>query len=99
MRTIQEFPAWFSKQKLGGKLFIGCSGLVIIFCLCSFPIAILNPATPTPTPIPEFSFNEIIQSPNEKGWTDTQYSTYFDTIKGKQVNGWSGTILEIKEWG
>ena len=113
MQTIQQFPSWFSKQKLSGKVAIGCAGIFMLCCLCSVPYAILNPSTPTstpvptstpiptstPTPIPEFSFNEIIQSPNEKGWTDTQYSTYFETIKGKQVNGWSGTILEIKEWG
>lgn len=49
MKTIQGFPAWFSKQKLSGKLFIGCSGLFILFCLCSFPIAVLSPAA-TPTP-------------------------------------------------
>ena len=111
MQTIQQFPSWFSKQKLSGKAAIGCAGIFMLCCLCSVPYAILNPSTstsvptstPVPTststPIPEFSFNEIIQSRNEKGWTDTQYSTYFETIKGKQVNGWSGTILEIKEWG
>ncbi len=105
MQTIQQFPSWFSKQKLSGKVAIGCAGIFMLCCLCSVPYAILNPSTPTSTPvptstpIPEFSFNEIIQSPNEKGWTDAQYSTYFETIKGKQVNGWSGTILEIKEWG
>lgn len=48
MKTIQQFPAWFAKQKLSGKLFIGCSGLFILFCLCSFPIAVLSPSTPTP---------------------------------------------------
>ena len=113
MQTIRQFPLWFSKQKLSGKVAIGCAGIFMLCCLCSVPYAILNPSTPTstpvptstpiptstPTPIPEFSFNEIIQSPNEKGWTDTQYSTYFETIKGKQVNGWSGTILDIDEWG
>jgi hypothetical protein len=119
MQTIQQFPSWFAKQKLSGKLAIGCASLFMLCCLCSIPIAILSPATPpstpvststsvststpvptsTSTPVPEFSFNEIIQSPKEKGWTDTQYSTYFETIKGKKVNGWSGTILEIDEWG
>jgi hypothetical protein len=57
-----------------------------------------NIPTATHTPIPELSFADIIQSPNEKGWTSTQYSTYFDTIKGRYVSGWSGTILEIKEY-
>lgn len=113
MQTIQQFPSWFAKQKLSGKLAIGCASLFMLCCLCSIPMAILSPANPpsapvststpvptsTSTPIPEFTFNEIIQSPKEKGWTDTQYSTYFETIKGKKVNGWSGTILEIDEWG
>ncbi len=57
-----------------------------------------NTPVPTKTPIPELLFTDIIQGPKEKGWTDTQYSTYFDTIKGKEINGWSGTILEIKEY-
>lgn len=123
MQTIQQFPSWFAKQKLSGKLAIGCASLFMLCCLCSIPMAILSPATPpstpvsistsistsvststpvptsTSTPVPELSYNEIIQSPKEKGWTDTQYSTYFETIKGKKVNGWSGTILEIDEWG
>jgi hypothetical protein len=48
MQTIQNFSAWFSKQKLVGKVAIGCSGLFILCCLCSVPVAILNPPTPTP---------------------------------------------------
>jgi hypothetical protein len=48
MQTIQQFPSWFSKQKLSGKVAIGCAGLFTLCCLCSVPIAILNPATPTP---------------------------------------------------
>lgn len=47
MKTIQQFPAWFAKQKLSGKLFIGCSGLFILFCLCSFLTTLLSPSTPT----------------------------------------------------
>jgi len=111
MQMVQRFFTSFSdsfrKQGIIGKIILASVALFAFCCLCSVPISILSPATPTPTstptstptPIPEFSFNEIIQSPNEKGWTDTQYSAYFETIKGKQVNGWSGTILEIKEWG
>ncbi len=48
MQTIKQFPSWFSKQKLSGKLAIGCAGLFILFCLCSIPLAILSPSTPTP---------------------------------------------------
>jgi hypothetical protein len=48
MQTVQNFSAWFSKQKLFGKVAIGCSGLFILCCLCSVPVAILNPSTPTP---------------------------------------------------
>jgi hypothetical protein len=48
MQTIQQFPSWFSKQKLGGKVAIGCASLFILCCLCSIPIAILSPTTPKP---------------------------------------------------
>ncbi len=48
MKTVQQFPAWFAKQKLSGKLFIGCSGLVMLLCLCGLPIAVLSPPTQTP---------------------------------------------------
>jgi hypothetical protein len=71
----------------------------IVATLPPTPTPIVATLPPTPTLVPEFSYAEIIQSPKEKGWTSTQYTTYVETIKGKQVNGWSGTILEIKEWG
>jgi hypothetical protein len=48
MQPIQNFSTWFSKQKLPGKLAIGCAGLFVLFCLCSIPIAIFSPSTPTP---------------------------------------------------
>jgi hypothetical protein len=44
MQTIQKFPTWFSKQKLGGKLAVGCSSLFIFFCLCVFSVAVLGPS-------------------------------------------------------
>ena len=50
MQTIQQFPLWFSKQKLSGKVAIGCAGLFMLCCLCSVPISILNPPTPMLTP-------------------------------------------------
>lgn len=48
MQTVQQFSSWFSKQKLGGKVFIGCSGLFLLLCLCSVPMALLSPSTSTP---------------------------------------------------
>jgi hypothetical protein len=48
MQAIQQFSTWFSKQKLPGKLAIGCGGLFLLLCLCSIPIAIFSPSTPTP---------------------------------------------------
>ena len=48
MQTIQQFPSWFAKQKLSGKLAIGCASLFMLCCLCSVPIAILNPSKSTP---------------------------------------------------
>ena len=47
MQKIQQFFTWFSKQKLSGKIFIGCSGIFLLLCLCSVPMAILSPSTPT----------------------------------------------------
>jgi hypothetical protein len=47
MPTIQQFPSWFSKQKLSGKVAIGCAGLFVLCCLFIIPIAILSPSTPT----------------------------------------------------
>jgi hypothetical protein len=44
MQTIQQFPTWFSKQKRGGKLAIGCGGLLLFFCLCTFFAALLSPS-------------------------------------------------------
>lgn len=44
MQTIQQFSTWFSKQKRVGKLAIGCGGLFVFFCLCSFSIAVLSPS-------------------------------------------------------
>lgn len=48
MKTIQQFLVWFPKQKLSGKLFIGCSGLLILFCLCSFLTVMLSPENTPP---------------------------------------------------
>ncbi|MCL4295722.1 MAG: hypothetical protein KJ077_08345 [Anaerolineae bacterium] len=53
---------------------------------------------PTDTPLADLSFADIIQNPDEKGWNATQYSTYLDTIKGRQVRGWTGVVLEIDEY-
>jgi hypothetical protein len=56
--------------------------------------------TPIPTnaAVPELSFDDIIQNPDEKGWTRTQYSAYLETIMGQHISGWSGTIIEIDEF-
>jgi hypothetical protein len=66
MHTIQQFPSWFAKQKLSGKLAIGCASLIILCCLCSVPIAILNPSKPTPkvtqTEIVEISPIPVMES-------------------------------------
>lgn len=48
MQTIQKFSSWFSKQKLAGKVAIGCVSLFVLCCLCSIPIAILNPSGSNP---------------------------------------------------
>jgi hypothetical protein len=44
MQIIQRFFSWYSdtfrKQKMVGKVGIGCVSLLILCCLCSVPIAI-----------------------------------------------------------
>ena len=47
MQAIQQFSTWFSKQRLFGKLAIGCGGLFILLCLCSISAAIFSPSSPT----------------------------------------------------
>ena len=48
MKAISEFPGWFSKQKLSGKLFIGCTGLIFFICLCGIIPAIITPSKQAP---------------------------------------------------
>lgn len=62
MQTIQQFPSWFAKQKLSGKLAIGCAGFFVICCLCSVPISILSPSTPTPE-IENTAVVEVVSTP------------------------------------
>jgi len=51
MQIIKRFFTWIStkyrKQRLRGKVVIGCLSLAILFCICSIPIAILNPSSPS----------------------------------------------------
>lgn len=52
MQTIQKFFSWYAdtyrKQKFAGKAAIGCVSLIVLCCLCSVPIGILNPSKSTP---------------------------------------------------
>ena len=48
MQPIQNFSTWFSKQNLIAKVVIGGVALFLLCCLCSIPIAIFSPSTPTP---------------------------------------------------
>lgn len=43
MQVFRQFTTWFSKQKPGEKLFIGCSGVFILFACTVF-----SPTTSTP---------------------------------------------------
>jgi micrococcal nuclease len=46
MKSIQKL--W--KSSLIGKIVIGASSLFVFCCLCSIPIALISPPTPTPSP-------------------------------------------------
>lgn len=60
------------------------------------PTATSQPPTATPQPL---AFADIVQKADEKNWNATQYQTYLDTLKGRQVSGWTGAVLEIDESG
>ena len=45
MKTIGEFPGWLAKQTWTGKLLLGCSGCVLLFCCCGTVAALF--VTPT----------------------------------------------------
>ncbi len=47
MNTFKKFYAWFSKQKIAGKVVIMVVLLISLCCLISVPIALLSPSTPT----------------------------------------------------
>ncbi len=48
MQKLQQLPSWFAKQKLSGKLAIGCAGLLMLCCFCSIPVVIFSPSSSTP---------------------------------------------------
>lgn len=64
METANQSSNWFSKQNLFVKVAIGCSGLFVLCCLCSIPIAIFSLSTSSPkasnTPIIEIEPSPII---------------------------------------
>jgi len=74
MRAVQRFFSWWSgtlkKQGVVGKVafgcFSGCFSLFMLCCLCSVPIALLNPSTPIPevtkTVMAEFSPSPVKES-------------------------------------
>jgi hypothetical protein len=66
MQTIQQFPSWFSKQKLSGKVAIGFASLFLLCCLCSVPMAILSPSEPT---------SEVVSTPIDVSLTDMDVSS------------------------
>jgi hypothetical protein len=47
----QNLPTWFAKQKPRRRLIIGCSGLFLLCCLCSFPMAFFYSPDSTPDAI------------------------------------------------
>lgn len=51
MYQLKRFFTWFSntfrKQGRRGKIVMGCLTTAILFCICSIPLAILSPSTPS----------------------------------------------------
>ena len=62
MQTIRQFPLWFAKQKLSGKLAIRCAGSFLLCCICGVPVAIFSPSTPTPE-FTKTAAAEVLPSP------------------------------------
>lgn len=66
MQTVQRFFSWwsskFKKQSIIGKIILGCSSLFVLCCLCSIPIAILSPSTPTP----EVTRTSVVEIPTRQ---------------------------------
>jgi len=62
METVQQSSTWFTKQGLFVKVAIGCSGLFMLCCLCSIPIAIFSSSTSAPK-VSNTSVAEIEPSP------------------------------------
>ncbi|MDO9087944.1 MAG: hypothetical protein Q7U53_17185 [Anaerolineaceae bacterium] len=51
MNIFKKFYAWFSKQKIAGKVVIMVVLLISLCCLISVPIALLSPSSPSaPSP-------------------------------------------------
>ena len=72
MKTLQSSLTWFFRQKLSGKLFIGCSGLFTLFCLCGFLSAILSPSNPT--------FEAVASTPDVSSIRTSAAETFFAGI-------------------
>jgi len=74
MKIIKKFSAWFTKQKIVGKVVVVVVILTVACCFISVPIALLTPSTPTieiaatdipteiPTNIPQPTATEAIMS-------------------------------------
>lgn len=58
MMVVRRFSSWYSRQKISGKLAVGCGGLLLLCCVCSVPITILNPS-----PVTENKSAEVIEAP------------------------------------
>jgi hypothetical protein len=51
MQIFQRIKNWFLNQKLVSKIVVITISLVVLCCMCSFPIALLSPKSETPVPV------------------------------------------------
>lgn len=45
----------------------------------------------------DIDFDDIVRNPEEAGWTDVKFDEYKTSIKGMRVEGWWGSVVDVKE--
>jgi len=85
MQPIQQFLSWFSKQKLIGKVVFGCAGIVVLCCLCSIPLAMINSAMPTPVTTNTSIAHDVSTEPSIPETQAEEEKTFLLTMPEKEI--------------